>query len=86
MAADEQCFLVPAPSEHSGESYHAYVRVQLFHESGEEKWSSKAVKVKDVPEKGADIIWDGSFEWEIWADELAFLRYALPPSYTPSFD
>lgn len=75
-------FVVPTPEEHAKESFHTYVKVKQFHEKGDKEWSSKSIKVKDRGEGYVDVMWNGSFEWDIWEDEIAFLRYA-PPSPLP---
>lgn len=69
----KHCIVVPPPkNEHN---FSAYVRVELFHSNTDQEWRSKAVKVKDVSDTGADIIWNERFEWKYESEELAFIRY-----------
>ncbi|KAG0696333.1 PLC-like phosphodiesterase [Suillus ampliporus] len=40
-------------------------------------WRSEHVKCKDVSEDGADIMWNGCFEWEFEEDNLTFIRLRI---------
>ena len=63
---------MPRPKGHT--EFSAYVHAELFHSSKNQDWQSEHVKCKDVPENGADIMWNGHFEWEFEEDDLAFIR------------
>lgn len=64
---------VPSPNKDG--SFSAYVRAELFHPKGNQEWKSKAVKVKNTAAVGADIMWNGQFQWEYESEELAFIRF-----------
>ncbi|KAL0947956.1 hypothetical protein HGRIS_010585 [Hohenbuehelia grisea] len=68
---------LPPPDDRRNKSFHTYVRAQLYHASGVQKWRSKSVKTKDTPGDGADILWNERFEWDLEADELAVLRLVV---------
>ncbi|KAG6901421.1 hypothetical protein C0995_012208 [Termitomyces sp. Mi166 len=51
-----------------------YIRAQLMSIDKDKKWRSKSVKTQDIPEVGADVTWDGDWNWEFADDELLFLR------------
>lgn len=55
--------------------YSTYIRAQLLHATQDQEWRSATVKVRDMPGSGADVMWNGQFEWEFENDELAFLRF-----------
>ncbi|EGN97274.1 hypothetical protein SERLA73DRAFT_183944 [Serpula lacrymans var. lacrymans S7.3] len=52
----------------------AYVQAQLFHSAGDQEWRSEHVKCKDVSDAGADVMFNGRFEWEFESDDMAFIR------------
>ncbi|KAJ7487289.1 PLC-like phosphodiesterase [Mycena galericulata] len=68
---------LPPPKGRTDKSYSAYVYAELFHSQQDQKWSSKAVKTTDVPDAGADVLWNERFEWTYEADDLAFLRLTV---------
>jgi len=55
----------------------AYIRAELFCSDANQEWKSRVVKVKDVPDTGADIMWNERFEWEYDAEALAFIRISV---------
>ncbi|KAH7912112.1 PLC-like phosphodiesterase [Hygrophoropsis aurantiaca] len=63
---------LPRPNGHR--NFSASVHAELFHSAGDQEWRSERVKSKDTPDAGADIMWNGRFEWEFQSDELAFIR------------
>lgn len=63
------------PSPKNKQGFSAYIRAELFRSEANEEWRSTVVKVKDVPDVGADIMWNEWFEWEYESEELVFLRY-----------
>ncbi|KAH7925739.1 PLC-like phosphodiesterase [Leucogyrophana mollusca] len=63
---------LPRPNGHR--NFSASVHAELFHSAGDQDWRSDRLKCKDVPDTGADIMWNGRFEWVFQADELAFIR------------
>ncbi|TRM66560.1 PLC-like phosphodiesterase [Schizophyllum amplum] len=68
---------MPAPDDRKGKSYHTYLRADMFHSHKDFSWKTKSVETKDVPELGADVVWNEKFEWEFDEDELAFLRLRI---------
>lgn len=65
--------VVPAPNGKEGKSYSAYVRVNLFHATQDQRWRTKSIKTGT----GVDVMWNERFEWECDQDDLAFLRWAI---------
>lgn len=70
--------LVPHPEDtESNDPVSVYVRAELMHSSGDQKYRSKTVKgypSKESSHNSLDIMWDESFTWEIAHDNLAFIR------------
>lgn len=67
---------MPRPKEHT--EFTAYVHAELFNHSKNLDWRSKHFKCKNVPDDdGADVMWDGRFEWEFEEDDLTFIRLRI---------
>ncbi|KAJ6629870.1 PLC-like phosphodiesterase [Mycena sp. CBHHK59/15] len=75
---------LPPPNGCTDKSYSAYVTAELLHAGSDRKWSSKAVKTRDVPGAGGDILFGGGagekFEWECAEHEMAFIRLTVVES------
>ncbi|KAG6812816.1 hypothetical protein H0H92_000274 [Tricholoma furcatifolium] len=65
---------LPPPNGRGNKTFNTYIRAQLLSSEKEKEWRSPTVKVQDVPGAGADVVWDGDWEWEFVNDDLAFLR------------
>ncbi|KAF5375857.1 hypothetical protein D9615_008197 [Tricholomella constricta] len=70
---------LPPPNGRADKTFSTYIRAQLLHadKAEEKEWRSKTIKTQDVPGCGADVAWDGAFEWKFADDELAFLRLVV---------
>lgn len=66
---------LPRPKEHT--EFTPYVHAELFNSSKNHDWRSEHVKCKDVSEGGADVTWNGRFEWEFEEDDLTFIRLRI---------
>ncbi|KAG6852952.1 hypothetical protein C0991_007932 [Blastosporella zonata] len=68
---------LPPPNGRAGKTFNAYIRAQLLSSEKEKEWRSKTVKTQDELGLGADVLWDGDWEWEFTDDELVFLRIVV---------
>ncbi|OAX39838.1 PLC-like phosphodiesterase [Rhizopogon vinicolor AM-OR11-026] len=66
---------LPRPNGHT--EFSAYVHAELFHPMNNRDWRSEHVKCKNVPEDGADVMWNDHFEWEFEEDDLTFIRLRI---------
>ncbi|KAG2155289.1 PLC-like phosphodiesterase [Suillus bovinus] len=66
---------LPRPKEHT--EFTPYVHAELFNYSRNQDWQSEHIKCKDVPEDGADVMWNDGFEWEFEEDDLTFIRLRI---------
>ncbi|KAG6919690.1 hypothetical protein DXG01_002636 [Tephrocybe rancida] len=68
---------LPPPNGRAGKTFDTYIRTQLLSSENEKEWRSKTVKAQDEPGLGADVLWNGDWEWEFNDDELVFLRLVV---------
>ncbi|KAG6844268.1 hypothetical protein H0H87_008304 [Tephrocybe sp. NHM501043] len=68
---------LPPPNGRKGKTFNTYIRAQLLSPDNKREWRSKTVKGQDEPGIGADIFWDGDWEWEFADDHLVFLRLVV---------
>ena len=72
---------LPHPEDtQSNDSVSVYVRAELMHSKGDQKYRSKTVKGNPSSESSnnsLDITWDETFTWEVERDELAFVRLVV---------
>ncbi|CAE7156149.1 unnamed protein product [Rhizoctonia solani] len=72
---------LPHPEDtQSDDSVSVYIRAELMHHGGDQKYRTKTVKGSPSQESthnSLDIMWDETFTWEVTPDDLAFIRFIV---------